>query len=442
MQQRLRAERILGWLAFAYRPLKAWEICDGLVLNEGSDLNDESKLGAGILNICKPLIEEREGGVVALVHFSAREYVFNGSTVLLELTPGRYLLHRMSGPYISRFEVDADVTSACLRYLLTCGPSFTSVNPASNHDQIIKGFHDIFPYVYEFWHHHLQNYSEALRTQTDDEKRMRKVQVLLSTFASSQSQSILEGSGSDSGAAVAEHLTLDMESDALRAFPPIVREYIACRTKMSIIQNSAAKELDSDSDLSHIDPTWISAVYRNYQRVFESLLFDAHNLDYHRMRAKYHQMTVSLEDIQKFKVRHGKSAYLCRWNGCAGASVGFQSIAEREKHETAHKQQFRCSDPSCDFANNGFSSRRALRKHNLKYHIRAEDHDLPNFVNSEDQSIKRSGTSEYFAPLPDDLDFEQYLQSPGGQGYSHSFDLNGDVLENFDSDPFLQSCVD
>jgi hypothetical protein len=73
--QRLRAERILGWLAFACRPLKAWEICDGLVFHEGENLNDETKLGAGVLDICKPLIEERESETIALVHFSAREYV-------------------------------------------------------------------------------------------------------------------------------------------------------------------------------------------------------------------------------------------------------------------------------------------------------------------------------------------------------------------------------
>lgn len=73
-KQQLRAERILGWLAFACRPLKAWEICDGLVFHEGKILNEETKLGAGVLDICKPLIEERDNETIALVHFSAREY--------------------------------------------------------------------------------------------------------------------------------------------------------------------------------------------------------------------------------------------------------------------------------------------------------------------------------------------------------------------------------
>ena len=72
--QQLRAERILGWLTFACRPLKAWEICDGLVFHESKILNEETKLGAGVLDICKPLIEEHDNETIALVHFSAREY--------------------------------------------------------------------------------------------------------------------------------------------------------------------------------------------------------------------------------------------------------------------------------------------------------------------------------------------------------------------------------
>lgn len=70
----MRAERILGWLAFAYRSLKAWEICDGLVFHENKNLNEETKLNAGVLDICKPLIEQRDNETIALVHFSAREY--------------------------------------------------------------------------------------------------------------------------------------------------------------------------------------------------------------------------------------------------------------------------------------------------------------------------------------------------------------------------------
>jgi hypothetical protein len=73
-----KALRILKWLAFAFRPLKHHEIRDGIVFHTENDVLDETtKLGKGILDICRPLIEERAGSIVDLVHFSAKESVLH-----------------------------------------------------------------------------------------------------------------------------------------------------------------------------------------------------------------------------------------------------------------------------------------------------------------------------------------------------------------------------
>jgi hypothetical protein len=88
-------------------------------------------------------------------------------------------------------------------------------------------------------------------------------------------------------------------------------------------------------------------------------------------------MGVAASDVQSFEIRHGISAYLCRWSGCV--SAGFRTDAERTRHETSHTRQFRCPDPSCGFAINGFASRHALRKHMLKYHTGVEELILPDF---------------------------------------------------------------
>lgn len=402
-------------------------------------MNDETRLDIGILDICKPLIEERKGETIALVHFSAREYVSNKFVHLLELISCRYLLHQLSGPYISYFRVQADLTIACLRYLLTCSPIFSGALSASAFCHIVKGFHDIFPYVYEFGHDHLLKYSEALRTQSDDEKRVETVEELLSKFETSQSQSGLKALGSDSGAAVAEDPTLDTEPNALHALPPAVRQYIVHRKNMPLKQSSSAQELDNNSDLAQTDPTWISTAYRNFQRAFESLLGDSYNLDYHHMSAKYFQMMVTLEDIQNFKIRHSQSAYLCRWSGCLWASAGFRSTAEREKHEVAHKQKFLCSDPSCEFANNGFASRHALRKHNLKYHTRVEDHVLPAFLISEGQSDMKSGASD---PKAKSNGLHIEIGSDDFNVGAFRGGMTGGVLGDFDFDSFQQSTGD
>ena len=72
-QQQQRIQQILMWLSFSFRSLKATEICSAIVFHTDGVLNAQSKLGIGVLDICKPLIEEREDATFALIHHSARE---------------------------------------------------------------------------------------------------------------------------------------------------------------------------------------------------------------------------------------------------------------------------------------------------------------------------------------------------------------------------------
>jgi hypothetical protein len=69
-----KAMTILQWMACSFRPLKVFEIQDGLVF-EASDsiLNDETKPTKNLLELCKPIIEEGLGNTVEFVHFSAKE---------------------------------------------------------------------------------------------------------------------------------------------------------------------------------------------------------------------------------------------------------------------------------------------------------------------------------------------------------------------------------
>lgn len=71
--QQQRIEQILIWLSFSYRSLKASEICSAIVFHTDDVLNAESKLDTRVLDLCKPLIEERENNTIALIHHSARE---------------------------------------------------------------------------------------------------------------------------------------------------------------------------------------------------------------------------------------------------------------------------------------------------------------------------------------------------------------------------------
>lgn len=340
----------------------------------------------------------------------------------------------MSGPYISHFRVHADVTIACLRFLLTCCPLISAAVSGANDDHIVKGFYDLFPYVHEFWPDHLLNYSKALLAHPGEQTRIKAVQDLLCMLSSYQISSTQKMLNPTPGGAVVEDNSVDGESRVLDDFPLAVRHYIAHRKKSPVKQTSSANGADSNSDLPQSDLNWILAAYRTFQTEFESLLSAANSLNYHQMRAQYSQMTATSDNVHKFKIRHSKSAFLCRWSGCIWASTGFQSIAGREKHEVMHTQRFRCSDFNCEFAENGFSSRHALKKHTLKYHTRAEDLVLPAFPIPKRRSEKTSEDSHTRAHVQGQDDPKTSQVSPILQG-----PLGEDDLDIFDSDAFLQS---
>lgn len=69
-----RGHRILQWLCHAKRPLKSFELLNGVSLTtENPFLTEDTLLTKRTLDICKPLIEVRSDDFVTLIHFSVHE---------------------------------------------------------------------------------------------------------------------------------------------------------------------------------------------------------------------------------------------------------------------------------------------------------------------------------------------------------------------------------
>lgn len=69
-----KAVWILQWVACSLRKMKAHEIQDGIIFHTHRlVLNEQTKLRAGFLDMCKPLIEEGHRNTVEFVHYSAKE---------------------------------------------------------------------------------------------------------------------------------------------------------------------------------------------------------------------------------------------------------------------------------------------------------------------------------------------------------------------------------
>jgi hypothetical protein len=71
---REKATRILKWMTLAKRPLKKFELLDGVTLHRGnSQLNEKSRLWEQVIDLCKPLVEDGPNETIVFIHFTVRE---------------------------------------------------------------------------------------------------------------------------------------------------------------------------------------------------------------------------------------------------------------------------------------------------------------------------------------------------------------------------------
>jgi hypothetical protein len=83
-QNSQKAIRILEWIACSFRVLKLYEVQDGIVFDKlGTILDEDSKMNARILDLCKPLVQDGPNNTVEFVHFSAKEQVLSSDGRLL-----------------------------------------------------------------------------------------------------------------------------------------------------------------------------------------------------------------------------------------------------------------------------------------------------------------------------------------------------------------------
>ncbi|KAI3317050.1 hypothetical protein HD806DRAFT_516144 [Xylariaceae sp. AK1471] len=346
--QQIRARRILGFLACALRPLKCQELCDGLVfLDDDGVLNEETKLGKGALDICKPLIEERAGGQASLVHFTARSY----------------LLNKASGPYLSETQVQSDFARACVKYLHTSTIFLSEIDSRRAAAEIVKGYHNLFPYAQEFWIEHLTSFLWRAEAEAQSEHRL-KISDLLHKFQRDTDSPTVHHLGVDSPSSspgTTQHQTTPKiasnKASVFDKFPEVVHNYVLFTNSMANQAQKDCRTLDADED-----PTRLTEAYLQYRSVLESLL-DGTFL---------HDSTceITLQDIEEFRSRSQAGLYICHWVGCIRSWTGFDSAEEREQHEASHKQRYRCRESGCGIS---FTSRQNFRRHVFEYHIKEKD---------------------------------------------------------------------
>ncbi|KAF0325302.1 hypothetical protein GQ607_007336, partial [Colletotrichum asianum] len=217
---------------------------------------------------------------------------------------------------------------------------------------IIRGYHDLFPYAHDFWFDHLT--TSVCNSPEKDLGRLReKAMGMWNSFNKVVSEPEVAQSGPE---------TLEKNADPQLArlfnFLGPAKEYYIFKNGESEGSRKLLRPLNAAED-----PTRLSEAYLKYSSLLESLLNNNAALDAYKS-------SLTTTELREFKQRHAQGAFKCRWAGCTQGWFGFKSERERDDHERSHKPHFRCSDPDCLLV---FDSKRALRNHKLQYHVKESD---------------------------------------------------------------------
>jgi hypothetical protein len=105
-----------------------------------------------------------------------------------------------------------------------------------------------------------------------------------------------------------------------------------------------------------LDPSMFSKLRLEYTRLVQQIL------------SMNHVDGMSDTQLAKFRQTEGKSAFVCRFQGCLRSTDGYSTASECEEHELSHIRLFFCNDPSCPFKRIPLTSNTALQQHNHTYH--------------------------------------------------------------------------
>ncbi|KAK3324555.1 hypothetical protein B0T19DRAFT_232555 [Cercophora scortea] len=326
-----RLKLILGWVAFAKRPLRAFELRSALAFSSGKtgvqDAPPESALHA-----CKPLIQRSQDSTYSFIHISVAEYL-KGSE---------------SGFFLQMETAKREQTLACITCLVSISSIFEpSWTPENRAQRIVKGLYGLLPYVMDSWISNLAglkgesqggeaaidaivNLTYELLNQTSSVEEW-----ITSTASTSSNDRWLSGSG---------HVQIFRQHPKLRIF--IANEVMAREQRDKEILDNNVKEPGRSR---------IQGISESYESLVQEFL------------VADHVPGVSKELLQAFKESFGQFAYTCRFSKCQRRSLGFDSAKKRADHEKTHSQLLRCTQPGCAYPL-PFRDTNGLKAHLQRYH--------------------------------------------------------------------------
>ncbi|KAK4163802.1 hypothetical protein QBC43DRAFT_212370 [Cladorrhinum sp. PSN259] len=322
-----RVKMVLGWIAFAKRPLRKAEFRSALAFGDG-DTKVSELPPPYIFDICGPLIEMRKDSSFAFIHVSVKEFLQSPeSNIGLSETTACYQ-HGVS-------------TATCL---LSGLETMALACPESERNlRILRGLHAFHTYATEYWTEYLLAIASS-STGLDANSQFFLLSSRLATTLRDLQRGNSDASKDSSSV-----------SDARLVF---LEEHPNLHTvAVESISDRGIKDLEeaniADDGGQVVSVTSLKTLLLCYRTVIGSLL------------SMQTYGGIELEEFARFKVEYRKTAFACRLLSCPRATLGFDSQAELIEHEASHLRIV-CKEPFCQYP--PFSSVRALKAHQSKCH--------------------------------------------------------------------------
>ncbi|CAG7555276.1 unnamed protein product [Fusarium equiseti] len=332
-----RIRCVLGWIAFAKRPLKKVELLSALTFSSG---NRQASLLAPqyILDICGTLIEESRDTTMAFIHNSVKEFLQTASTQVV----------------ITKDQAVQEHGVASVACLLSGLDTFLLQDPGQ--DTIIrvaKGLYGFLVYATEFWTEYLLSYGHSNNTSvegsTDPFLRLAvRLAANLEKLQPVGSDESLTGDLADKRLAKLQKYGVLWKhvERALKARSPKGLEARVLQTQVE----EATRHRSRSLLLS--DP--ISNLLTSYQDVVKLLIGQTFHTG------------LSASELEYFRAHLGTSAFTCHLTTCSRATIGFDTERLLIEHERSHINWLPCPAPGCQYPPR--FSPRTLKIHMNKYH--------------------------------------------------------------------------
>ncbi|KAK3687800.1 hypothetical protein B0T22DRAFT_489623 [Podospora appendiculata] len=323
---------ILGWVAFAKRPLRAYELRSALAFSSGKKSVQDAPPESA-LHECKPLIQRSQDSTYSFIHISVADYL-KGSE---------------SGFFLELETAKRQQTLACITCLVSISsifePGFT---PEDRAQRIARGLYGFLPYVMDSWISNLA----GLKGESQEREAARATEAIVGlTYELLYTTSSVEESTSTASTSFNSQWLVSPGHILIFRQHPKLRIYIS--------KEMTAREQRDKEILGNNGGAPSQSKIQGISETYESLVQEFLVADY--------VPGVSKELLQAFKESFGQSAYTCRFSRCQRRSLGFDSAKKRADHERIHSQLLRCTHPGCAYPL-PFRDTNGLKAHLQRYH--------------------------------------------------------------------------